>query len=133
MPTTSDELQYSTMTRIAGASESAALDVELEAGFNRAATTTIERFSSAVTGAVTVGTTAVALRVGATNATNRRALLIQNLGPSPIFLGGATVTVATGLRIAVQGTAIISASETYTEYAIATTAGNDVRIREVYS
>lgn len=131
MPTGSDELQYSGLTRLAGASEEFAADVTQEGGKNRLATTAMERFDSAVTGAVTVGTSAVALRVGVANQTNRRALLIQNLGPSPIFIGGPAVTTATGLRVAVQGAVVISASESYTEYAIAATASNDVRVREM--
>lgn len=131
MPTGSDELQYTGITRLAGASEEYAADVIQEGAKNRLATSAMERFDAAVTGAVTVGTSAVALRVGVANQVNRRALLIQNLGPSPIFIGGPTVTTATGLRVAVQGTVIIAASENYTEYAISTTAGNNARVREM--
>jgi hypothetical protein len=131
MATGSDELQFSGISRIAGASEGAALDVEAEAGKNRAFVSSLERFESAVTGAVSVSTTPVPLRVGASNLTNRRALFVQNTGSAPVFLGGADVTIATGIRLAVQAILICGASEAYTEYAIAETGTHIVRVREV--
>lgn len=131
MTTGQEECQYSTMTRLTGASENVAADVELIGGKNRLSVEALERADGLVSGAVTVGTTAVALRVGATNLSNRRGISVQNKGPSSIYIGSSSVATSTGTEIAIRETVWLAISDAVTLYAIAPSADQNVRIIEV--
>jgi len=79
---------------------------------------------------VTVGTTAVPLP--ATALSQRRSLLVFNNSGSPIFIGGADVTVANGMPVMDQGySPPIDAGQYMKVYAIAETNGNEVRVLEI--
>jgi len=131
MTTEQRELDMSLITRIAGEDEDYAMDVKLEAGQNRAQVSTIERASALVNGALSVSTTAVAMRVGAANATNRRSILIQNQGPLSVFIGDASVTTSNGYELALKAGVEFAMGESQTLYAIASSGTQNVRILEV--
>lgn len=81
---------------------------------------------SATYGAVTVGTSAQ-LVAAANN--NRGTVLVQNLGAAPVYLGtDASVTTGTGLELAAGGVATLTVQTAV--YAIAGSAGQDVRFLE---
>lgn len=131
MATDSEELKYSLMTRIAGEEENAAMDVQPECGQNRAQVSSVERGAALVHGALSVSTTAVALRVGAANAENRRSILIQNQGPLSVYIGGAGVTTANGYELALKAGIEFALSENQTLYAVAANGTQNVRVLEV--
>lgn len=86
---------------------------------------------SGVQGAISVGTTAIAARVGASNLANRKSLSITNMGPQTIYWGyTAAVTVATGTPIVKAQQAFFTCGPNTTIFLIAASAGNDVRITE---
>lgn len=130
MSTTADDIKYSEITRIAGQDETAALDVLAEAGKNRAYTSTIERATSILSGAKTVGLTEVSLAVSG-GFTNRRGILVQNLGTKDIYIGATGVTTSSGIKISPQTSLLLSISEAVVLYGISGTAGQDVRVMEV--
>jgi hypothetical protein len=131
MGTDQRDLDFSNITRIAGQAENLAADVQMECGQNRLQVAVSEVSSSFGNGATSVGSTAVALRSGLTNKPSRRAILIQNLGPQPIFVGDASVTSSTGIKIPKDASVILSLSEEVTVYGIAASSSCDVRIMEL--
>lgn len=81
-------------------------------------------------GTVTVGTTAVEAKVGATRAVNRQSLYIENKGPSAIFYGPSGVTVTTGATLAVSQTVFLELGDALGVFVIANTAGNTCIVQE---
>jgi hypothetical protein len=77
-------------------------------------------------GAVSVGT--VATLIKAANS-NRQALTVQNLSPGDVYLGGATVTVANGLRLS-PGELRLIEKNTGAVYGIVASGTADVRYME---
>jgi hypothetical protein len=130
--TDAEEIRYSTMTRVAGQTENYALDVEPECGLNRAAVSSVERGNMFVVGPVSVSATAVALKVGASNSPNQRAIAIQNQGPLSIWIGHTSgVTVATGYEVALKEKLVLKLSENQTIWAISASGTQSVRLLEV--
>jgi hypothetical protein len=129
--TTTDEIKYAAMTRIAGQSEEAALDVLSEGGKYRAFVSALERGDAIVGNTVSVSTSAIALRAGGANATNRRAISVQNKGTNPIYVGPSTVTAANGFEVAVGASVSFPLSESATLYGIAPSGTQDIRVVEV--
>lgn len=85
-----------------------------------------------VDGAITVGTSAVEAKVGASPLAERKLLTIHNNGSQTIFWGYAnTVTVSSGTHIFKNQTAIFEFTEARTVWLISGTAGQNVRIGEV--
>jgi hypothetical protein len=78
--------------------------------------------------AVTVGATAIPLP--ATALAGRRKLTVQNTSNNDIFVGGSAVTVGDGTRIAKGSSWSFNAGEFCILYAIASGAGNSVRVLE---
>lgn len=74
--------------------------------------------------AVTVGTLAVV--VAPTSLTRQKAT-IQNRGPAPIYVGGASVTVASGIELP-SGQSYTVTGTAADIYAISGASGNDVRV-----
>ena len=124
-------LIYSDVTRLTGENELVAATIEENCGKNRLAVNSVERGDSLSHAAISVAQSAVALKVGATNLTNRRTIVIQNQGPKSIFVGGASVTTANGVEVFLKSTLIIDISESQTVYAISATGTQNVRIFEV--
>lgn len=79
--------------------------------------------------AVSVGTTATDLV--ATDLANRKRVLIQNLSIGPVFLGGASVTTANGLRLSAASTLEIDASAAVNLHGIVASGTSDVRVFEL--
>lgn len=130
MTTGLDELQYSTMTRLAGQTENVALDVEEDCGKNRAYTSAISRIGGIVNAAVSVTNVSTLLKAGVANATNRLTIVIQNLGTLSIYIGGSGVTVSNGIRVDVGETWILSIAESASLYAIAASGSHNIRVME---
>lgn len=68
-------------------------------GINEASDRSDVNESTFLSGTVTVGTTAVEAKVGATRLITRQYLSIHNTGPGTIYLGTSTVTSSTGRPI----------------------------------
>jgi hypothetical protein len=88
--------------------------------------------TSGVNGNITVGTSAVAARVGGSNLAVRKTLTITNLGTTIIYWGySAGVTTANGTPIyKKQMTTWEGIGPAITVYLISASAGNNVRITE---
>lgn len=85
--------------------------------------------SSIASSAASVGTTAAALI--ASPLSNRRRLLIQNLGTHAIFLGGAAVSSGTGIRIPAGANVELELGSAVSLYGVCSTGSADVRILEM--
>jgi hypothetical protein len=86
--------------------------------------------NSGVDGSLSVGTTALAARVGGANLANRKLLIIQAIGGVIYWGFSASVTTATGKRIEKGATTFLPFGPNTTVYLIAAGAGNDTRIGE---
>lgn len=84
-----------------------------------------------VNGAITVGTTAVAARVGASNLANRKNLTIHNNSLVTLYWGYSNlVTTANGTPLYSNQIISLDVGPNITIYLIASIAGNNVRITE---
>lgn len=88
--------------------------------------------SSGVEGNITVGTSAVAARVGGANLTSRKLLTIHNNAFLTTIYWGYTsgVTTSTGTPLAPGQFLALSAGPSTTVFLIAGSAGNNVRVTE---
>jgi hypothetical protein len=80
-------------------------------------------------GAITVGTTAVACRIGASILTGRKAISINNRGPRSVYYGGSGVTIASGTEVSRGEKAFLPIGNVEI-YLISDVAGQDVRVIE---
>jgi len=129
MTTTSEELRYSQIMRVAGQGEDYAVDVHPIAGKHRMAVESADVLTSGVSGAITVGTTAIEAKVGASRLANRRVLTIQPTN-GPVWIGvGAPITTSTGTQLFTNQLLTMSVGDVAV-YVIANAAGRDVRITE---
>jgi hypothetical protein len=86
---------------------------------------------SGLEGAIVVGTTAVAARVGGANLTDRKVMTIHNNSNSTIYYGyNNTVTTSSGTPIFKNERAIFSVGSNLTVWLIAGSGGNNIRITE---
>lgn len=86
---------------------------------------------SGVQGALSVGTSAVAARVGGSNLTNRKSLSVWNNGVVTIYWGFTNaVTTSSGTPLMRNQQLIIDAGPNTTIYLITTISSQDVRITE---
>lgn len=81
-------------------------------------------------GTVTVGTTAVELRIGGSDYVGRQTLVVYNDSNKIIYLGDSGVTTSTGQPLFPRQRAYINHSDKNRTYAITTTAGNTLRLWE---
>lgn len=87
--------------------------------------------SDGVQGTLTVGTTAVEVKVGASPHIRRR-LVVMSADDNSIYWGYTSgVTISTGIRIYKNQTVWIPAGEELTIFAIADDAGKTLRVHEV--
>lgn len=87
--------------------------------------------SSGVQGAITVGTSAVEAKVGATVLSNRKLLTVFNNSNSTIYWGyTSAVTITTGTPLFKDQMISWDISDNSTVYLIAGTAGNNTRVTE---
>ena len=80
-----------------------------------------------MSGVATVGTSAAVI---VSALAGRQKMLIQNTSNKDVFVGGSTVTTTNGIRIAKGATMELDIGEVAL-YAIAGSAGNDVRVLEL--
>jgi len=84
-----------------------------------------------VTGAVTVGTSAVEAKVGATSLRNRKSLTVYNASAATVYWSfQEDVTTATGIAIPASSCTSFAVAEDCLIYLIAGTGGLDVRVAE---
>ena len=131
MGTSLTEIKNGLMTRIAGQSEEAALDVLDELGKKRAYVSSVSTAGSVVTGAISVTTSQIAVRVGVGNLANRQGVEIQNLGTGAIYVGPTGVTASAGIKIGPESSRWFGFRDSFTLYAIAASGTHDVRVMEV--
>lgn len=87
--------------------------------------------AAGVYGALTVGTSALELKVGASALSGRKFLTVQNLSSSDIYWGfNSSVTVSTGLVIPKKTERTFSVSDSVAVWVIGPNAGLDCRIAE---
>lgn len=86
---------------------------------------------SGIYGALTVGTTAVELKVGAAPLSNRKVLMVQNLSNKDIYWGyNSSVTASNGLIIPRGTERVFSVSDALHIWVIGTDTNLDCRIAE---
>ena len=131
MAITENQIKYGPVVKVAGQSEEVGLDVLQEAGKKRAFVSSIERFDVMEFGRVSVTTSQIALHVGGAALTNRRGILVQNLGTGSIYVGKTGVLTTTGFKIAPETSMWFAASEAVGLFAIAAAGTQDVGLMEV--
>ena len=130
MPTSTDELAYSNLTRIVGQDEANAVDVSDTIGKKRMNTEAVNVInSSIITTVLTVGTSAVEVKVGASRLANRRMIIVSNTGTGIIYYGASGVTSNNGMPIYKKQTLMLDIGDVPL-YLIALTAGNTIRVSE---
>lgn len=87
---------------------------------------------SGVYAAVTVGTSAVELKVGGAALIFRQLLIVRNNSTATIYWGyDNSVTTSTGTPLSPNETLALGVGPDITVYAIAVGAGNNVRVQEL--
>jgi hypothetical protein len=84
--------------------------------------------SSYISGPISVSTTAVEAKVGASPLAARESLLIYNPGPRTIYYGPAGVTTSTGFPLAVGQTLQLAVGSTVSVFLV-TTSGDSISVR----
>jgi hypothetical protein len=135
MPTIPSELVDSRVTRLTGASESYAVDVDQDIdGKNRAKIKgkTVEVIDGATneSGAITVGTLAVEVKLGLTKLANRCCVTVQPTNGPVWWSFKPTVTTLTGTKIFPWEKISFAVADNVAIYLISDAAGRDVRISE---
>lgn len=80
-------------------------------------------------GAVTVGATEVALPTSAL--AGRRRMMVQNVSNNDVYVGPTGVSTANGLRLAKGATLSLEIGQSVNLFAVAGTAGNELRVFEL--
>lgn len=122
MPTTADELRYSSVTRITGASELCALDVRPVAGLNRAAVESVSIFTQMITSTYSLASgTWTAIFTGF-SVNNPCGLLIGNHSDSLDVFINTDTTGTSGLLVPPRTTIYLAYVGTQTIYAYCSTS-----------
>jgi len=123
------DLQQSEVVRITNESETQVVGVTSEGEI-----TSIDGIrNQGVNGSLTVGTSAVEVKVGAQNLANRKVVSIHNFSNRTIFWGYSnSVTVANGTPILRDDFVALGVSDNVSIWLISDTAGLDIRITEAY-
>jgi hypothetical protein len=87
--------------------------------------------TSTVQATVTVGTSAVVAKVGASNLSNRKIVNVFHNGSGKLYWGGSGVTTASGTQIFKNTSVSIPAGPNNSVYLISDTAGQDIRVVEL--
>lgn len=134
MPTTSDELGYTGITRIAGQDESAAVDVRDVGGTKYMRTEPRIVNVSSVSTVLSVGTSAAEVKVGGSRLANRKEVWLENVSSNTIFFGWAnTVTTSgstRGHRLFKDEKLVLEVGPDEDIWVIAGSASNDLLISE---
>lgn len=99
MATTTDELRYSQMTRLAGQDEQHAVDVVLGADAKRRISVDDQPLTSGVEAVLTVSTSPVEAKAGGTRLSGRRALSFSPTNGNLWYGFSASVSPSTGRRV----------------------------------
>lgn len=83
------------------------------------------------TGTLTVGTTAVELKVDASAASKRETVIVYNDSNTTVYFGPSTVTTSNGQPLKKNQRMIMNISENLPIYFIAESADNTIRIQEI--
>jgi len=125
------EIQSASTTKIVGASAAGVESNPLEVSPNREARTADILQSGGTNGALTVGTSAVEVKVGGARLANRKCVIIQPKA-NGIFLGFSNgVTTSNGVELFKDQFVVLPVGDATGVWLIAGTAGNNVRIAEV--
>jgi hypothetical protein len=100
MAVTSDEIKYSNTTKIAGAAEDYAADVVLDIDNKGRLAVDTKQLTTSVFGAITVSTSAVEAKVGASKLTGRRLIIVTPTTGKLFFGTSNAVTTANGTPLA---------------------------------
>lgn len=130
-----NELQATGTTKIIGSTNTGQETSPVRSTANGDLNTADILNNGGVQGSITIGTSAVAARVGGSNLANRKILIITNnsgnLINSDIFWGFTNaVTTATGTPLSRNAQIAIPAGPNTTIWLISASAGNNVRIIE---
>lgn len=131
MAITANQIKFGETVKVAGQSEEVGLDVLEELGKKRAYVSSVATAGTVVTGAVSVGTSQVVLRVGGSNLTNRQGIEVQNLGTAAIYVGPTGVTTSTGIKIAPETSRWFAFRDSFDLYGICAAGTQNVRVMEV--
>lgn len=132
MSTTSDEIAYSGMTRIAGQAEDIAVDAVSKLGKNRFCVDSEDVLDTAgVHGILTVGTTAVEVKVSTTRLSNRKCVTLFNNGSVTMYWGFSnTVTTSNGTPIFKNQSVYWEVGPNLAIWVISSLANQEARITE---
>lgn len=83
-----------------------------------------------VHGSISVGTSAVQVKVGGSNLSNRQCLVIFNKSTSTIYRGGSDVTTSNGVPIEPSQETVLYVSDSIDVFLIAGSASNNVIVEE---
>ena len=120
-----DFLESSSPVQITGDDESFAADV----GERKELSTSNTIRQNLTSGALTVGTTAVEIKVGGTRLANRKSVFLFNNSNKTMYWGDSGVTTTTGIPIA-RGESVTIAIEDVAVFVITDQAGRDARVVE---
>ena len=84
-----------------------------------------------VAGSVSVSTTAIELKVGATRLDGREEILIENKGPFTIYIGPSGVTTSTGTTLHKDQTITMPIGQDLGVFAITATGTSIVVVQEI--
>jgi len=126
-----NELQSSGMTKIIGSASDGAEQTPVKSTANGDLNVNDMLDNGGVQGAISVSTTAVAVRVGGSNLANRKALTAHNNGTATLYWGYTNaVTTATGTPLMRNQFAVWDAGPNTTIWIIAASGTHDVRVTE---
>lgn len=126
-----DQLNASGSSKIVGSDPTGSETNFANVDSNQQLLTNDSLISGGVHGALTVGTSAIPIRVGISNLTNRKNLTLFNNSNTTMYWGyDNTVSILTGTPIFKDQLYSWDAGENTTIYVVASTAGNNARITE---
>jgi len=125
------DIEAASVTKIVGSTSSGVEQTPIKSSLNGDLGTSDVLDGAGVEGAITVGTSAVAARVGGSNLASRKALSVYNNSNSVLYWGYTNaVTTSTGTPIQKGQQVDWDIGPNATVYLIAGGAGNNVRVTE---
>lgn len=119
MGTSPSELKYSTVTRITGKDETAAVETHKICGKDSLCVSATDVANELLTGSKDVSGTPIKLCSGSDNLINRKGLFIQNVGGSCLHVGDLNVSSLNGLQVCGNGSGVfLKVSDTANIYGV---------------
>lgn len=126
-----NDLESAATVKVVGATSSGVETNPVKVTSNQDMGTVDIANSSGVNGALNLSTSVIPIRVGASNLSNRKFLMIYNNSTHIIYWGFSSLTTVTsGIPLPPQSSITISAGESVTVYAIGTFNSINLRIAE---